>query len=258
MTTDDYHAAKCQFIQAVLKHLRAFDVCPYCGAYRLFQVGYFLILYLQITFQVLVLREGSIPTNKVLGVGSIPTNNHFLPLITSAPHTTFLFSNSNFTLHELMTLGAVEWLVNRRRKKKSSIQKTSTSKWVFLKTWIRYDSTSKRPRKANFGATKFECSTKYAGSDTEISGAKKEETIFRLMPGFCWLHHKWINISNLFVDYNYYNPEMEYSMSFWITRGLHIRSFSSAWVFQTIRKDFQSNFMLPACARENGRRFPSM
>jgi len=32
------------------------------------------------------------------------------PLITSAPHTTFLFSNSNFTLsiHELMTLGAVE------------------------------------------------------------------------------------------------------------------------------------------------------
>ena len=56
-------AVKCQFIQAVLWHLWAFDVCPNCGAYRLFQVGYFLILYLQITFQVLVLREGSIPTN---------------------------------------------------------------------------------------------------------------------------------------------------------------------------------------------------
>jgi len=68
-------AVKCQFIQAVLWHLWAFDVCPNCGAYRLFQVGYFLILYLQITFQVLVLREGSIPTNNVLAVGSIPTNN---------------------------------------------------------------------------------------------------------------------------------------------------------------------------------------
>ena len=141
---------------------------------------------------------------------------------------------------------------------KSNFQKSSTSKLVFLKTWISDDSTSKRPTKANFRAIGYKFLSKYARSDTEISGAKKEETIFRLMPGFCWLHHKWINISNLFVDYNYYNPEMEYSMSFWITRGLHIRSFSSAWVFQTIRKDFQSNFMLPACARENGRRFPSM
>jgi len=44
MTTDDWHTAKCQFIQAVLRHLRAFDVCPDCGVYRLFQVGYFLIL----------------------------------------------------------------------------------------------------------------------------------------------------------------------------------------------------------------------
>ena len=88
MTTDDCRTAKCQFIQAVFRHLRAFDVCRDCGAYRLFQLGYFLILHLQITFQVLMLREasiptnnvlavGSIPTNKVLGVGSIHTNDHF-------------------------------------------------------------------------------------------------------------------------------------------------------------------------------------
>ena len=44
--------------------------------------------------------------------------------------------------------------------------------------------TSKRPKKVNFRAMELKFPEKYAGSDTEISGAKKEEINF---PTYAWV-----------------------------------------------------------------------
>jgi len=87
---------------------------------------------------------------------------------------------------------------------KSSFQESPTSKWVFLKTWIWDDSTSKRPKKENSRATGFKFSAEYAGSDTEISGAETQETNF---PTYAWVLPI---VSHIFgIRYSYYGMEKE-------------------------------------------------